>query len=167
MKQDIGHGEHKSDSKNHGATGKYGAHGKNGRNTRHERAANPSRHSSRTSGNHDKDIRIVYEDQWLIVIEKPSGLLTISAGREGEDTAYSILTDYVREAKPMGRRGGNQRMRWDTWSDGRRRMERPRRSQDRPQHFRPARIRQKPADKGCLAGKLERNRHGEKICGSR
>lgn len=126
MKQDTGHGEHKSDSKNHRATGKNSAHGKNGRNDRHERSANPTRHSSRTSGNHDKDIRIVYEDQWLIVIEKPSGLLTMSAGRKGEDTAYSILTDYVRESKPMGRRAGSQRMRWDTWSDGRRRMERPR-----------------------------------------
>lgn len=126
MKQDTGHGEHKSGNKNHRAADKYGDHGKKGKDARHERAANPSRHSSRTSGSHDKDIRIVYEDQWIIVIEKPSGLLTISAGREGEDTAYSILTDYVRESKPMGRRADNRRSRRDKYSDGHSRMERPR-----------------------------------------
>lgn len=41
-------------------------------------------------------IRIVYEDDDLIVADKPSGLLTVSAGREGQKTAYSILTDHVR-----------------------------------------------------------------------
>ncbi len=42
------------------------------------------------------EIQIVYEDDCLIVIDKPSGLLTMSTGKEGEVTAYSILTDYVR-----------------------------------------------------------------------
>lgn len=43
-----------------------------------------------------EEMRIVYEDRWLIVVDKPSGLLTMSAGRAGEETAYSMLTDYVR-----------------------------------------------------------------------
>ena len=41
-----------------------------------------------------KDIRIVYEDSRLIVIDKPSGMLTMSTGRSGDVTAYSILFDY-------------------------------------------------------------------------
>lgn len=52
-----------------------------------------------------KDIRIVYEDSRLIVIDKPSGLLTMSTGRSGDVTAYSILFDYVRmSAKRAGER---------------------------------------------------------------
>ena len=43
----------------------------------------------------EDDLKIVYEDQWLIVVEKPSGLLSMSAGRIGEETAYSMLTDYA------------------------------------------------------------------------
>ena len=52
-----------------------------------------------------KDIRIVYEDSRLIVIDKPSGMLTMSTGRSGDVTAYSILFDYVRmSAKRAGER---------------------------------------------------------------
>ena len=36
-------------------------------------------------------VKVVYEDQWLVVVEKPSGLLTMSTGRGGDVTAYSIL----------------------------------------------------------------------------
>lgn len=42
-----------------------------------------------------KDLEIVYEDRWLIVADKPSGLLSMSTGRQGEDTAYSRLYDYA------------------------------------------------------------------------
>ncbi|MGN1220249.1 MAG: RluA family pseudouridine synthase [Candidatus Cryptobacteroides sp.] len=46
---------------------------------------------------HSSDrLPIVYEDQWVIVVDKPAGLLSMSTGSEGETTAYSILTDYVR-----------------------------------------------------------------------
>ena len=41
------------------------------------------------------DLEIIYEDQWLIVANKPSGLLTMSTGKEGEDTAYSRIYDYA------------------------------------------------------------------------
>ena len=43
-----------------------------------------------------KKLEIVYEDQWLIVVDKPSGLLSMSTGRKGDVTAYSILNDYCR-----------------------------------------------------------------------
>lgn len=41
------------------------------------------------------DLEIIYEDDWLIVADKPSGLLTMSTGRAGEDTAYSRIYDYA------------------------------------------------------------------------
>lgn len=53
-----------------------------------------------------KGISIVYEDQWLIVVDKPAGMLSMSTGRSGkpgEVTAYNLLTDYVRESRPSGR----------------------------------------------------------------
>lgn len=45
-----------------------------------------------------RKLDILYEDDCIIVADKPSGLLTMSTGKEGEITAYSILTDYVRSA---------------------------------------------------------------------
>lgn len=57
-----------------------------------------------TSYRHNDDLEIVYEDQWLIVADKPCGLLTMSAGRYGEETAYTMLTDYVSENGKHGAR---------------------------------------------------------------
>ena len=59
----------------------------------------------RNSGTH-KDLKIVYEDDWLIVVDKPSGMLTMSTGHEGEITAYSMLYDYLSES----RKGSRQRV---------------------------------------------------------
>lgn len=39
---------------------------------------------------------IIYEDDEIIAIDKPSGLLTIPSDREKGKTAYRILTDYVQ-----------------------------------------------------------------------
>lgn len=39
---------------------------------------------------------ILYEDKDLIVINKPSGLLSIASDQEKEATAYHMLTDYVK-----------------------------------------------------------------------
>ena len=41
------------------------------------------------------DLEIIYEDEWLIVVDKPSGLLCMSTGRSNEDTAYSRVYDYA------------------------------------------------------------------------
>ncbi len=43
---------------------------------------------------------IVYEDQELIVIDKPSGLLTIATDKEKRKTAFAILSDYVKTEDP-------------------------------------------------------------------
>ena len=41
------------------------------------------------------DLEIIYEDEWLIVVDKPSGLLCMSTGKSNEDTAYSRVYDYA------------------------------------------------------------------------
>ena len=48
----------------------------------------------------DKRIHILYEDEHLIAVEKASGLLSV--GREGsnETTAWSLLTDYMKQKDP-------------------------------------------------------------------
>ena len=49
------------------------------------------------------ELRIVFEDESLIVIEKPAGLLSIATESERERTAYHDLTAYLRDA-PTRRR---------------------------------------------------------------
>jgi 23S rRNA pseudouridine1911/1915/1917 synthase len=54
----------------------------------------------------EKGISIIYEDKWLIVVDKPAGMLSMSTGKSGrpnEVTAYNLLTDYVRESRSSGR----------------------------------------------------------------
>jgi 23S rRNA pseudouridine1911/1915/1917 synthase len=40
-------------------------------------------------------LRLVFEDDQILVVDKPPGLLTIATERERERTAYRLLTDYV------------------------------------------------------------------------
>lgn len=47
-----------------------------------------------------KDLDILFEDPHLIVICKPSGLLTIASENEKEKTAYHILAEHVRKTDP-------------------------------------------------------------------
>ena len=46
---------------------------------------------------------LIHEDRDIIVVDKPSGLLTISTEREKSRTAYFILTDYVRKGAAKSR----------------------------------------------------------------
>jgi 23S rRNA pseudouridine1911/1915/1917 synthase len=43
-----------------------------------------------------RDFRIVYLDDAVAVIDKPSGLLAMGSGREQERTAYRILNDHLK-----------------------------------------------------------------------
>ncbi|EKD37304.1 MAG: hypothetical protein ACD_75C01181G0003 [uncultured bacterium] len=45
-------------------------------------------------------LNIVHEDEDLIIIDKPSGLLTIATDKEKRKTAYAILSDYVKRQDP-------------------------------------------------------------------
>lgn len=57
-----------------------------------------------------RQVRIVHEDDDLIVVEKAAGLLTMSTGKAGEVTAYSVLTEYVRSRSGSGMsQSGNSR----------------------------------------------------------
>jgi len=42
------------------------------------------------------ELDILYEDEYLIAINKPSGLLSISNDKEKEVTAYRMVSDYVK-----------------------------------------------------------------------
>jgi 23S rRNA pseudouridine1911/1915/1917 synthase len=48
-------------------------------------------------------LRLVHEDPALLVVDKPSGLLTIGTDRERERTAYRLVWAYLRGARPPGR----------------------------------------------------------------
>lgn len=43
------------------------------------------------------DLKILYEDQEFVVINKPSGLLSMSDGKEKEKTAYHLVSEYVKK----------------------------------------------------------------------
>src|SRR5260370_23317873 len=54
-------------------------------------------------------LRLVFEDDDILVIDKPPGLLTIATERERDRTAYRLLADYVaghRAPADKARRGG-------------------------------------------------------------
>ena len=46
---------------------------------------------------------IIFEDDHLLVVNKPSGLLTIATEKEKERTLYHIVRDYVASKNPHGR----------------------------------------------------------------
>ena len=49
------------------------------------------------------ELDILYEDDVLIAINKPSGLLTIATDREKEKTAYRMVSDYVAKLNKKNR----------------------------------------------------------------
>ncbi len=50
-----------------------------------------------------KGLSILYEDRDLLVVDKVSGLLTVSNATVREQTAYYLLNDYVRKGNPKSR----------------------------------------------------------------
>ena len=50
-----------------------------------------------------KTLNIIYEDDDFIVINKPSGLLSIASDKEKDVTAYRMVMDYVRAFNPRNR----------------------------------------------------------------
>lgn len=48
-------------------------------------------------------LEIIYEDEKIIVINKPAGLLTIASDNEKNETAYRLVLDYVRKDNPKNR----------------------------------------------------------------
>lgn len=52
---------------------------------------------------HPSSLPIVHEDHDLLVVEKPSGLLTVSTDRERDRTAFAYLMEYVRKGQAKSR----------------------------------------------------------------
>ena len=50
-----------------------------------------------------RHLRIVYEDEYIIVIEKNAGLLSIATESEKDVTAYSILSKYLKQQNPANK----------------------------------------------------------------
>lgn len=44
-----------------------------------------------------KDLPIIYEDEDIIAIDKPSGLLSVASEREKGKTAYRLVSDYITQ----------------------------------------------------------------------
>ena len=49
---------------------------------------------------HPRELKIIFEDDNLIVINKPAGLLTVATDKEKRKTAYSMLSTYVKDENP-------------------------------------------------------------------
>lgn len=48
-------------------------------------------------------LKIVWEDDYLIVVDKKNGLLSMATDRVKERTAYHLLSDYVKKSNPANR----------------------------------------------------------------
>lgn len=46
---------------------------------------------------------ILYEDEELLVVDKPAGMLSVSTDKEHENTAYHAITDYEKSKNPSAR----------------------------------------------------------------
>lgn len=55
------------------------------------------------NNNQSSGLKIIYEDEAIIVIDKPAGLLSIASDNEKIFTAYHKITDYVRTENPENR----------------------------------------------------------------
>jgi RluA family pseudouridine synthase len=60
--------------------------------------------TKRPSAKHQpKGLSVLYEDDAVIVVEKPCGLLTMGTDRDKSRTVHAILNDYVRKGNPRSR----------------------------------------------------------------
>lgn len=48
-------------------------------------------------------LKIVFEDDDILVVEKGYGLLSMGTGKSGEETAYSLLRDYLKRKDPRNK----------------------------------------------------------------
>jgi 23S rRNA pseudouridine1911/1915/1917 synthase len=76
--------------------------------TRHDQPLTPGQtvrvlRASDRDQKKQKSLPVIYEDDELLVISKPAGLLTIATDNKAENTAYRMMTDYVRQVNPGAR----------------------------------------------------------------
>ncbi|MEG2377206.1 MAG: RluA family pseudouridine synthase [Clostridia bacterium] len=58
---------------------------------------------SKPRGTREDELEVIYEDEYVIAVNKPSGLLSIASDREKEKTAYHMLTTYIKTRNPHAR----------------------------------------------------------------
>ena len=52
---------------------------------------------------HPKGLNIIFEDHYIVVVNKSSGLLTVSTEKIRENTAYFLLNEYVKKGNHKSR----------------------------------------------------------------
>lgn len=65
-----------------------------------------------------RGVEVIYEDEALIVIDKPAGLLAVGTEKDKERTAHYVLTDYVRKGNWKSRKRVFVVHRLDQWTSG-------------------------------------------------
>jgi tRNA pseudouridine32 synthase/23S rRNA pseudouridine746 synthase/23S rRNA pseudouridine1911/1915/1917 synthase len=50
-----------------------------------------------------RGLEILYEDRDILVVDKVSGLLTVSTKKVRDNTAYRLLNEYIRKGNPKSR----------------------------------------------------------------
>ncbi len=65
-----------------------------------------------------RGLEIIYEDDDILVVDKPAGLLTVGTSTNKTRTAFYFLTDYVRKGNPKSRKQIFTVHRLDQWTSG-------------------------------------------------
>jgi tRNA pseudouridine32 synthase/23S rRNA pseudouridine746 synthase/23S rRNA pseudouridine1911/1915/1917 synthase len=64
-----------------------------------------------------RGIEMLYEDEALLAVDKPAGLLTVSTPTEKVKTAQAVLTEYIRKGSAKSRKQIFTVHRLDQWKD--------------------------------------------------
>ncbi len=65
-----------------------------------------------------KGLKIIYEDDYLLVVDKQAGLLTVGTTTNKTRTAHYLLTDYVKKGNAKSRKQIFTVHRLDQWTSG-------------------------------------------------
>jgi RluA family pseudouridine synthase len=73
------------------------------KNAHHHRSMNKGTFKRPAKRHQPKGLTILYEDRDILVVNKANGLLTVGNEKVRENTAYYLLTDYVRKGNSKSR----------------------------------------------------------------
>ncbi len=65
-----------------------------------------------------RGVEMLYEDNDIVVVDKPAGLLTVGTPTEKINTAHAVLTDYIRKGSSKSRKRVFTVHRLDQWTSG-------------------------------------------------
>lgn len=58
---------------------------------------------TKVRGQNMKGIKVVYEDEEIIVVDKESGILSMATGKERDKTAYEMVKRYLKDKNPQNK----------------------------------------------------------------